>query len=319
MPCPTSTLPVKAVTAPSTATWIHAPPVGAHMPGAASGGGATTTSPSPSTSNSVALAGRRPGPRARGRPRDERRPRHRPDGAGSATGRRGARPPAGWRRRCAGTRSSGTCWAPSTSRSRRRSDRASTSSSAVAATTMPGVQKPHCIAPPSTNARCTGCICRRGASPSTVVTDRPTTSAIGTTQARASAPSISTLHAPHAASPQPYLVPVSPRSSRSQPNRWRPATSPARRSTPLTTTESSGGGSGIGGDHCDEGVLHGGRLPRDRAQLQPLELTAQLGLLGSLPGDRDVHPRAVQRGLGPAAPSGSRTPPSRARRRSWRW
>jgi hypothetical protein len=52
--------------------------------------------------------------------------------------------------------------------------------------------------------------------PSIVVPDRPATSRVATAHARASAPSMSTLQAPHAASPQPYFVPVSPTASRSQ-------------------------------------------------------------------------------------------------------
>ena len=41
--------------------------------------------------------------------------------------------------------------------SRRRSDPASAASRSAVATTSPGVQKPHCTAPASTNASCTGC------------------------------------------------------------------------------------------------------------------------------------------------------------------
>ena len=48
-----------------------------------------------------------------------------------------------------------------------------------------------------------------------VVTDLPSTIATGVTQARIACPSTCTVQAPHAAMPQPNLVPVSLRWSRS--------------------------------------------------------------------------------------------------------
>jgi hypothetical protein len=54
-----------------------------------------------------------------------------------------------------------------------------------------------------------------GDSPSIVVTDRPSTSDTGMAQARVACPSICTVQAPQAAMPQPNLVPVSARCSRS--------------------------------------------------------------------------------------------------------
>src|SRR5262249_55125713 len=47
------------------------------------------------------------------------------------------------------------------------------SSRSAAATTSPGVQNPHCTAPVSTKARCTGCSSASVARPSTVVTSCP--------------------------------------------------------------------------------------------------------------------------------------------------
>ena len=48
-----------------------------------------------------------------------------------------------------------------------------------------------------------------------VVTARPATAAIGSTQQRVAEPSMCTVQAPQSAMPQPYLVPVRPSLSRS--------------------------------------------------------------------------------------------------------
>ena len=48
-----------------------------------------------------------------------------------------------------------------------------------------------------------------------VVIFLPSTAATGIAQERIAAPSICTVHAPHCATPQPYLVPVRPTCSRS--------------------------------------------------------------------------------------------------------
>src|SRR5271170_8303604 len=48
-----------------------------------------------------------------------------------------------------------------------------------------------------------------------VITVRPTTCANGVTQERMAFPSRCTVHAPHSAIPQPYLVPCRPATSRS--------------------------------------------------------------------------------------------------------
>ena len=74
---------------------------------------------------------------------------------------------------------------------------------------MPGVQIPHCAAPISTNARCSGDEPPPRARPSTVTIRAPCAWAAGTRQRMTGSPSISTVHAPHSPSPQPSFVPVS--------------------------------------------------------------------------------------------------------------
>src|SRR6188472_2555182 len=69
-------------------------------------------------------------------------------------------------------------------------------SGAIAATRMmiPGVQNPHCDAPPAANAPTHR---SRSGSPSSVVTSRPATRATGVTQAIRGEPSIQTVQQPH--------------------------------------------------------------------------------------------------------------------------
>jgi hypothetical protein len=62
-------------------------------------------------------------------------------------------------------------------------------SRSCAATTRPGVQKPHWTAPHSTNASCTGCSRSPSASPSTVVTSRPIAWPAATRQEQTGSPS----------------------------------------------------------------------------------------------------------------------------------
>src|SRR5262249_25196799 len=96
------------------------------------------------------------------------------------------------------------------------------SSNALAAKIIPGVQKPHCTAPYSAKAFCTGCSCSPWASPSMVVTSRPWASSAKIRQASTVLPSSSTVQAPPSPSLQPSLVPVRCSSSRSSCNSdWR--------------------------------------------------------------------------------------------------
>ena len=75
------------------------------------------------------------------------------------------------------------------------------------ATTRPGVQKPHCTAPASTNASCTRCRRSPSASPSTVVTSWPSACAASTRQAQTSVPSSSTEHEPHSPCSHAFFEP----------------------------------------------------------------------------------------------------------------
>src|SRR2546426_1882213 len=86
--------------------------------------------------------------------------------------------------------------------------------SAATAMIMPDWQYPHCGTSWSSQAFCTLCRIPPLARPSMVVTCLPTAALTGTTQERTAAPSRCTVHEPHSAMPQPYLVPVRPTCSR---------------------------------------------------------------------------------------------------------
>jgi hypothetical protein len=110
-------------------------------------------------------------------------------------------------------------------------------SSAVAATTWPGVQMPHWKPPHSRKARCTRDSSPSGpASPSTVVISRSATMPTGTRQADISRPSTRMLQAPHTPTPHPSLVPVRPRSSRRTSSTGRAGGVRTDRVRPLTVT-----------------------------------------------------------------------------------
>src|SRR6185503_19319777 len=70
------------------------------------------------------------------------------------------------------------------------------------------------MAPSLTNASCTGCNWLPRARLSTVSIERPWTSSMVVWQAGVGLPSTNTVQARHWPSPQPYLAPVKPRSSR---------------------------------------------------------------------------------------------------------
>ena len=88
-------------------------------------------------------------------------------------------------------------------------------SRSAVATTRPGVQKPHCTAPASTNAACTGCSSSSSARPSTVTTAWPSACAASTRQAQTSVPSSRTEHEPHSPCSHAFFEPGSPSRSRS--------------------------------------------------------------------------------------------------------
>src|ERR1700755_2690663 len=86
-------------------------------------------------------------------------------------------------------------------------------SRAVATKIWPDWHQPHCTTSSSLHAACTA-LPALVSSPSMVVICLPSRLAAGVTHARVGLPSTSTVHAPHAATPQPNLVPVSFRASR---------------------------------------------------------------------------------------------------------
>jgi len=88
------------------------------------------------------------------------------------------------------------------------------SSSHRAVIIMPGVQKPHCSPWQAAKASCTGSSAARVASPSTVVTRRPSAMTASTVQDLTGVSSSQTTHAPQLDVSQPQCEPVSPSSSR---------------------------------------------------------------------------------------------------------
>src|SRR4030042_804462 len=79
---------------------------------------------------------------------------------------------------------------------------------------MPEVQKPHCSASYFANAFWIGCSCPFFARASMVSTSFPLTLRIGIIHDRTALSPSMTVHAPHRPFPQPYFVPVRPRSVR---------------------------------------------------------------------------------------------------------
>ena len=119
--------------------------------------------------------------------RDDARRSGRPAAARRVCGLRHASAPrAARRRRSSRSRCSGRGCPRAPRGSRRRTGRACARSRSAVATTRPGVQKPHCTAPASTNACCTGCSASPSASPSTVVTSWPSACAASTRHAQTS-------------------------------------------------------------------------------------------------------------------------------------
>src|SRR5262249_18911931 len=105
------------------------------------------------------------------------------------------------------------------------------SSRSAAATTRPGVQNPHCTAPVSTTARCTGCGSSSAASPSTVVTSCPSACAASTRQEQTSTPSSNTEHEPHSPCSHAFFEPGYPSFSRSAKSSDSPSQQSASAST----------------------------------------------------------------------------------------
>src|SRR5437868_1490900 len=99
---------------------------------------------------------------------------------------------------------------------------------------MPGVQYPHCSASSSRNASCSGCSRPSFSRLSIVRIGFSATLPTGVMQERVGCPAIKTVQAPHCPSPQPYLLPVRPRSSRRTLNRLRSESALTLSLDPLT-------------------------------------------------------------------------------------
>src|SRR5690348_10814402 len=99
--------------------------------------------------------------------------------------------------------------------------------------TMPGVQKPHCTAPCATNASRRRSPSGVTATPSIVVRSRPSQSTANIRHALTDAPSTRIVQEPHSPSPQPYLVPVNPSTSRISASAVMSSGTLARRGAPL--------------------------------------------------------------------------------------
>src|SRR6266700_103677 len=109
-------------------------------------------------------------------------------------------------------------------------------SSATAAMICPDWQYPHCGTSSSIQASWTGCV-PSADSPSMVVTALPATADAGMLHERVAWPSIRTVQAPHWAMPQPYLVPVSFKESRSTHSNGVSGSTSAVCAIPLTIRE----------------------------------------------------------------------------------
>ena len=107
--------------------------------------------------------------------------------------------------------------------------------------TIPGVQKPHWLAPVAEKASTQ--LCRQaGSRPSSVVTERPATRLIGVTQATLGAPSIHTVQHPHWPwGLQPSFAVRRPSRSRSTSRREDPSSGTSTR-RPSTTRPSERSG-----------------------------------------------------------------------------
>src|SRR5262245_59906279 len=111
------------------------------------------------------------------------------------------------------------------------------SSSALAARIIPGVQNPHWKPPCSMKASCNGWSLPSSANPSIVNTERPLTSNANVVQALMGLPSTSNVHAPQTSTSQERFTPVKPKRSRttSSNSSWGSTASSCNR--PLSVNE----------------------------------------------------------------------------------
>src|SRR5690606_34866852 len=180
---------------------------------------------------------------------------------------------------------------------------------------IPGVQKPHCTAPCATKASRSASARGSAASPSMVATWRPSQSTANIRQAFTDTPSTTIVHAPHSPSPQPYLVPVRPSTSRIIVSALMSTGTVARVLTPFRVNSMSCLSGmvehpsrhvvdqflavpGAGAHVVDRVHLVAGRFggPRDGGRVEPLSLERLLGPAGAHRrrrdrAERDAHVR----------------------------
>ena len=131
------------------------------------------------------------------------------------------------------------------------------SSRALAAISIPGVQKPHCTAPHSRNAACSGCSGPSGeASPSMVSSRTPFARRMRKRQESTGFPFTSTTQVPQSPVVQPSLVPMSLRSSRRNRRREILGFTLRRTTSPFTTISISFIGFSIVTDLAEKATLH---------------------------------------------------------------
>lgn len=137
------------------------------------------------------------------------------------------------------------------------------SSSATADMIWPGVQYPHWKASCSQNARCIGCGSSPSASPSIVVTSRPSHVIASVRQASTLRPSTHTVQAPQVPWSQPFLEPVRSRCSRSASSRLTRGSSATTRPFPFTerfTLAASGPRVTVGASATDDSPRRSGTV-----------------------------------------------------------
>src|SRR3972149_11422011 len=173
---------------------------------------------------------------------------------------------------------------------------------------MPGVQNPHCTAHLSTNPFFTASAFGSAASPSMVTTSRPLQSAANSRQELSDAPSTRMVQAPHSPSPQPYLVPVRPSTSRSRFSALKADGTATRRPTPFRVNSISTFADMAkhpSQDIADQlaPVPIGGAHVADRADvgLRRFDRGVDRGLVQSAALERGLGLRAADRGRGHGA------------------
>ena len=170
------------------------------------------------------------------------------------------------------------------------------SSSALAAISMPGVQKPHWAAKWSMKACCSGCRSGPFASPSRSRPRGPRSVSASVRQERCGSPSISTVQTPQVPWPQPYFGAVSPTPVAEA----RRAGSRRRRRTPPTSAPLWRNWTGV--------LRHRAGSPEQQAAQMHRQHLAPVPGAGDRVGRRARMPSAATASAG-AIPAASRRPP----------